>query len=95
MLNPDTILGENTLIKSLEFMDNNPQAGAAGVKMVDSTGRFLPESKRSIPTPWVSFCKVFGLSGLFPQSKIFNKYSLGYLDKDKIHRIHILAGAFT
>ena len=94
LLNPDTFLGESTLDEVISFMDSNPNTGAVGVKMIDATGRFLPESKRSIPTPWVSFCKVFGLSILFPNSKIFGRYSLGYLDKNSVHKIDILAGAF-
>ncbi len=94
LLNPDTLIGESTLHETINFMNSNKKAGALGVKMIDATGRFLPESKRSIPTPWVSFCKVFGLSAFFPHSKIFSRYSLGYLNKNKIHKIDILAGAF-
>ena len=75
-------------------MDSHADAGGLGVKMVDGTGHFLPESKRGLPTPGVAFCKVFGLSRLFPKSKTFNKYHLGYLDKDKTHQVEILAGAF-
>lgn len=94
LLNPDTIVETDTFSKIIAFMDNHPDAGGLGVKMVDGTGRFLPESKRGLPTPQVAFYKVFGLSRLFPASKIFNKYHLGYLDKDKTHQVDILAGAF-
>lgn len=65
LLNPDTLLEESTLSKCFHFMENNPKAGALGVRMIDGTGNFLPESKRGIPTPWVAFCKTFGLSALF------------------------------
>ncbi|HNW54626.1 MAG TPA: glycosyltransferase, partial [Bacteroidales bacterium] len=64
------------------------------VRMVDGTGKFLPESKRGLPTPMVAFYKIFGLARLFPTSRIFGKYHLGYLDKDKTHQVDILAGAF-
>lgn len=94
LLNPDTIIETDTFVKIIAFMDSHPDAGGLGVKMVDGTGKFLPESKRGLPTPGVAFCKVFGLSRLFPKSKTFNKYHLGYLDKDKTHQVEILAGAF-
>ncbi len=94
ILNPDTILEDDTLIKCVNFMDEHPDAGGLGVKMIDGKGKFLPESKRGLPSPSVAFFKMFGFSALFPKSKIFNKYHLGYLDKDKTHEVDILAGAF-
>jgi GT2 family glycosyltransferase len=94
LLNPDTIVETDTFTKIIAFMDSHADAGGLGVKMVDGTGRFLPESKRGLPTPVVAFYKVFGFARLFPKSKIFNKYHLGYLDKDKTHQVEILAGAF-
>lgn len=75
-------------------MDAHSDAGGLGVKMLDGKGNFLPESKRGLPTPAVAFYKIFGLSRLFPKSKIFGKYHLGYLDKDKTAEIDILSGAF-
>jgi GT2 family glycosyltransferase len=94
LLNPDTVVEEDTFKKVVEFMDAHDDAGGLGVKMIDGKGNFLPESKRGLPTPAVAFYKIFGLSFLFPQSKIFGKYHLGYLDKEKTHEIEILSGAF-
>jgi GT2 family glycosyltransferase len=94
LLNPDTIVEEDTFHKVIEFMDLHPEAGALGVKMLDGKGKFLPESKRGLPTPWVAFYKVFGLSALFPQSKKFGKYHLSYLSPDQNHEIEVLSGAF-
>lgn len=94
LLNPDTVLEEDTLEKCCHFMDNTPTAGGLGVMMVDGTGQYLPESKRGLPTPWVAFYKVFGLATLFPQSKKFGKYHLGFLDKNLTHEIEVLSGAF-
>ncbi len=94
LLNPDTVVEEDTFKKVVEFMDAHPKAGGLGVKMLDGKGNFLPESKRGLPTPSVAFSKIFGLSRLFPKSKRFGKYHLGYLDKDKIHKVDILSGAF-
>lgn len=94
LLNPDTVVEKNTLSHVVEFMDNHPDAGGLGIKMVDGKGNFLPESKRGLPTPEVAFYKIFGLSKLFPHSKHFSRYHLGHLDKDKTHEVEILAGAF-
>lgn len=94
ILNPDTIVQEDTLLKCFTFMEQHPKAGSLGVKMIDGKGNFLPESKRSLPTPLVAFYKIFGLSALFPRSRIFGRYHLGYLDKNKTHSIEILPGAF-
>ncbi len=94
LLNPDTVVEESTFHKCLEFMDAHPDAGALGVKMIDGEGRFLPESKRGLPTPWVAFYKIFGLSRLFPKSKTFGKYHLGYLDKEQDHVVDVLSGAY-
>lgn len=94
LLNPDTVVEEDTFKKVVDFMDKTPDAGGLGVKMIDGNGDFLPESKRGLPTPLVAFFKIFGLSRLFPKSKIFAKYHLGYLDKNEIHSIDVLAGAF-
>ncbi len=94
LLNPDTVVQEDTFNKVVSFMDQHPDAGGLGVKMVDGKGRFLPESKRGLPTPEVAFYKIFGLAAVFPASKRFGKYHLGYLDKEKVHAVEVLSGAF-
>jgi len=94
LLNPDTIVEPDTFEKTIAFMDAHNEAGALGVKMLNGEGDFLPESKRGLPTPLVAFYKLSGLSTLFPKSKVFNNYNLGFLDDNKIHQVDILAGAF-
>lgn len=94
LLNPDTLVQEDTFEKTLQFMDAHPEAGGLGVKMVDGKGVFLPESKRGLPTPKVAFFKLFGLSALFPKSKTFGRYHLGYLDENEMHEVDVLSGAF-
>ncbi|MCX6251177.1 MAG: glycosyltransferase [Bacteroidetes bacterium] len=94
LLNPDTLVEDDTLRKSIQYMDEHPDTGGLGVKMLDGKGKFLPESKRGLPYPSVAFYKIFGLATLFPKSRIFGKYHLSYLDKDKIHEVDILSGAF-
>ena len=93
LLNPDTVVEEDTFIKTISFMDAHPEAGGLGVKMIDGSGKFLPESKRGLPTYDVAFYKLSGLSALFPKSKTFGKYHLGFLDENKTNEVDILAGA--
>ncbi len=93
-LNPDTVIKENTFRVCIDFMDSHPGAGAMGVKMTDAKGRYLPESKRAVPTPMIAFYKLSGLTALFPRSKTFGRYYLGHLDKNKPHQIEVLTGAF-
>jgi GT2 family glycosyltransferase len=93
LLNPDTVVEEDTFRKVVDFMDAHPDAGGLGVKMVDGKGVFLPESKRGLPSPETSFYKIFGISKLFPRSARFNRYHLGHLSNDQVHEIEILSGA--
>ncbi|MBV6654194.1 MAG: glycosyltransferase family 2 protein, partial [Mameliella sp.] len=94
LLNPDTVVEEDTFEKCIQFMDAHPDAGGLGVRMIDGSGAFLPESKRGFPSPWVAFCKTVGLSRAFPKSRTFNHYHLGYLDEFETNEVEVLAGAF-
>ena len=94
LLNPDTVVEESTFSKVVQFMDKTDDAGGLGVRMVDGRGNFLPESKRGLPTPKVAFLKIFGLSQLFPKSRFFGTYHLGYLNENKTNKVDILSGAF-
>jgi len=94
LLNPDTVVEEDCFLKIVQFMDKTPDAGGLGVKMIDGKGRFFSYSKRGLPTPEVAFWKMFGFSSLFPHSKRFGRYHLGYLDNNQIHEVEVLAGAF-
>lgn len=94
LLNPDTVVEEDTFRACCDFMDQHPDGGGLGVKMLDGQGRFLSESKRGLPTPMVAFYKIFGLAALFPRSRTFGRYHLGFLDDDQPHEIEVLSGAF-
>ncbi len=94
LLNPDTVVEEDTFSKCIDFMDNHPEAGGLGVRMVDGKGIFLPESKRGLPAPAAAFYKIFGISRLFPKSKRFSKYHLGYLNEFETNQVDVLSGAF-
>lgn len=94
LLNPDTVVEEDTFTKCLSFMESHTEAGGLGVRMIDGKGNFLPESKRGLPTPEVAFYKVFGISRLFPNTKRFGRYHLGYLNEFETNEIEVLSGAF-
>ena len=70
LLNPDTIVGGDTLRRCIDFMDRTPGAGGVGVRMLREDGSFALESRRGVPTPWTSFCKMVGLCSLYPKSTL-------------------------
>lgn len=94
LLNPDTVVQEDSLIKCCQFMDEHPDCGGLGVRMIDGKGKFLPESKRGLPTPAVALYKMTGLASLFPKSKTFGRYHLRYLPENETHEVDVLSGAF-
>lgn len=94
LLNPDTIVGENVLKEVVTFMDDHPDAGAVGVKMLHANGIKAKESRRGIPTPMTAFYKMCGLCNRFPDNRRFGKYYMGYLPWDKPVEIEVVSGAF-
>ena len=93
-LNPDTIVAEDCFEKCISFIHSKNNLVACGIKMIDGSGKFLKESKRAFPSPMTSLYKLSGLTKIFPKSKIFSKYHLGYLDENENHEVDVLAGAF-
>jgi O-antigen biosynthesis protein len=93
-LNPDTLVPEDCFAQCLAFMEQHADAGALGIKMLDGSGHFLPESKRAFPSPLTSFFKLTGMASLFPKSKLFARYHLGHICKNENHEVDVLAGAF-
>lgn len=94
ILNPDTVVAEDTFEKILNTQYWQLNTGIIGCKLIDGTGNFLPESKRGIPTPWVAFTKIFGLYKVFPKSALFNKYYAQHLAENQTGKVDILVGAF-
>jgi GT2 family glycosyltransferase len=94
LLNPDTVVQEGTLREMIDFMEEHPDATFAGCKIILPNGSYDPVSKRGFPSPWSSFCRVFGLSKLFPKSRLFGGYNLTYIDPDQVAKIDALAGCF-
>lgn len=93
-LNPDTVVPADCFEKCIAFMNEHPEAGALGVKMMNGNNEFLKESKRGLPTPMTSFWKLSGIIKVFPQSRTFARYYLGHLSKDETHEVEVLSGAF-
>lgn len=94
LLNPDTIVGEDTIRHSLAFMDTHPDAGSLGVQMLKSDGTSAMESRRGLPTPMTAFYKMIGLCKYFPRHHKFGKYYMSYLPWDKPIEIDVVSGAY-
>ena len=94
LLNPDTVVQEDTFVKLLEFFEKTPDASAATCKILNPDGTFSVDCRHSIPTPLTAFWKVIGLSRLFPKSKIFGRYNLTYLDENDIYPVEAISGSF-
>lgn len=94
LLNPDTIVGEDTLKASVDFMDAHGDAGAVGVRMLGAQGRRAMESRRGLPTPMVSFFKMLGFCNRWPHHRLFGKYYMGYLPWDEPCQIEVVSGAY-
>ena len=93
VLNPDTIVQEDTFDTFMRFMVEHPDAGMVGCQILNSDGTFARESRRSFPTPDVAFYKVSGLSRLFPKSRKFGRYNLTYLPQDQVCEVDALSGS--
>jgi GT2 family glycosyltransferase len=98
ILNPDTVVAEDTFVKILNFVTSSSveknNLGILGCKLIDGTGKFLPESKRGVPTPWVAFTKITGLYKLVSNSITVGKYYAQHLNENQTGKVDILVGAF-
>ena len=94
LLNPDTIVGEDSIRKSLAFMEEHPQAGGLGVKMLKCDGNKAMESRRGLPSPLTAFYKMCGLCARYPKSRRFGKYYMSYLSWEKPEKIEVISGAY-
>lgn len=92
LLNPDTIVGEDALKASVDFMDAHEDAGLSGREDARGTGRRAMESRRGLPTPMVSFFKMLGFCNRCPHHRLFGKYYMGYLPWDEPSQIEVVSG---
>ncbi len=94
LLNPDTYLPTSALPDMVQFMDQHPEAGAAGPRLMRPNGELDLACRRSFPTPGVSFCRMLGLSKVFPHSRMFARYNMTYLPLDAVAEVDSVVGAF-
>ncbi len=94
LINPDTVVQEETFRVMIRYLDSHPEVGLAGCKVLNPDGSFQLPCRRSFPTPWVAFTKMFGLAGLFPRSRLFGKYNLTYLSPDATYPVDAVSGSF-
>jgi len=94
LINPDTLVKENTFEVMIKFLEENKDVGIAGCKVLNPDGTIQLACRRSFPGPWISFTKVIGLSTLFPKSKLFAKYNLTYLDENESNEVDAISGSF-
>ena len=78
----------------VEFMDKSADVGVSTCKLVLRNGSLDMDAHRGFPTPWASLTHFSKLNSLFPKSKIFNQYFLGYEDFTKPHEIDLCISHF-
>jgi GT2 family glycosyltransferase len=93
-LNPDTLVEEQTFVTMLDYMREHPEAGASGCKILNADGTLQLACRRSFPTPWVAFTKIFGLQALFPNSRLLARYNQTYLDENGTYYVDAISGSF-
>ena len=93
MLNPDTIVAEDTIRTIIDFADSHPKVGGIGVKMHNDWGTIARESRRGLPSPMTSFYKIIGLSKRHPAHSKYGRYYMGWLPWDSAQRVEVISGA--
>ncbi|MBV6512700.1 MAG: hypothetical protein FMNOHCHN_02214 [Ignavibacteriaceae bacterium] len=94
LLNPDTLVREDTFRVMMQYMEQDTSIGMAGCKILNPDGTLQLACRRSFPSPWVSFCRITGLSALFPHSPLFARYNLTFLDENKSYEVDAISGSF-
>jgi N-acetylglucosaminyl-diphospho-decaprenol L-rhamnosyltransferase len=94
LLNPDTVLPATALATMVAFMDQHPEIGAAGPKLMRPDGSLDLACRRAFPTPEVSLYRMAGLSRLFPRSRVFGRYNMTFADPDQLTEVDAIVGAF-
>ncbi|MCX7878072.1 MAG: glycosyltransferase [Ignavibacteria bacterium] len=93
-LNPDTVIREDTLTKTIEFYRSHDNVGGLTCKVILPNGKLDLACRRSFPTPSIAFYRIIGLSKIFPRSKVFGRYNLTYLDENQTYEVDSIVGAF-
>jgi GT2 family glycosyltransferase len=93
-LNSDTVLKKFSLVKPLKYLKNHTKVGALTIKLILGSGEIDYDNRRGFPTPWNTFCRLFGLSKIFTNSLVFNSYHLGFRPIKKPTQVPVIAGSF-
>jgi hypothetical protein len=71
LLNTDAFVEPDSIAKTVQFMDENPECGILGVKLTGRDGVLQP-SCRYFPTPWNIFLNRTGLKRIFKSTKLMD-----------------------
>jgi hypothetical protein len=93
LLNPDTVVHPGALDELVMFLDEHPQCGIVGGKLVKPDGTLDWPCKRSFQTPRIFFYRALGLDRMFPRSRRFGRHHLTYLDESSTHEVEGVCGA--
>ncbi len=94
LLNPDTLVHPETLRAVYAYMEEHPEVGIAGCRVLNADGTFQSACRRGFPTPWAAFTRLFGLERLFPRSPLFARYSQGFRPEREVGYAEVISGAF-
>lgn len=92
-LNPDTEVRPETIDRSIDFLENNPKAGAVGCKILNPDGSLQPSAK-SFPGFWNYFFETFFLYKLFPRNRLFGRFYMTSFDYNSVRETDMVSGAF-
>jgi hypothetical protein len=94
LLNPDTVVPPDAFARMVQLMDDYPDFGVSGPKLVRLDGSLDLACRRGFPSVEVSFWRLTKLSKIFPRSRRFGRYNMTYLDPDQPAEIDSVVGAF-
>ncbi len=93
-VNPDTLVSKDSLRKVLEFVQERPETGLAGCRILNEDGSLQLACRRSFPTTFSAISKTVGLAALFPKSKLFASYNMTYADPEEVTEVDAISGSF-
>ncbi|MBR2075182.1 MAG: glycosyltransferase [Fibrobacter sp.] len=93
-INPDTIISKNAFHEMLQFMEEHPDAGTVGCRILNEDGSLQWACRRSFPTIVSAVSKTIGLAALFPKNKTLASYNMTYADPDEMTEVDAISGSF-
>lgn len=94
LVNPDVVVTPGAITALEDFLDSHGDTGVCGGKILGADGVLQLACRRGFPTPWVSFCRMSGLSFMFPKSRLLARYNMTYLDENEVSEVDALSGSF-